>query len=105
VEGDFRHRLARYHEDPDYAFWNWNDIWLNASFRDWNIHKETSRIRCPILAVQGEQDEYGTMAQIDEIAALTPATQLLKLKECGHSPHRDQPGRLIDAVSQFVRQH
>jgi pimeloyl-ACP methyl ester carboxylesterase len=101
--GDLRARLARHHDDPDSAFRGWNDIWLDPRFRAWNIEAEMRAIRCPVLAVQGGDDEYGTMAQIDRLAALVPQARLLKLPACGHSPHRDQPDALTDAVVAFVR--
>ena len=88
---DLRERLARYHDDPDSAFCGWNDVWLDPAFRDWNIEAELARIRCPVLAVQGEDDEYGTLEQIRGIARRVPKTRLLVLPNCGHSPHRDQP--------------
>jgi pimeloyl-ACP methyl ester carboxylesterase len=102
---DLRNRLGRYHADPDSAFWGWNDIWLDPAFRSWNIEDRLSGIRCPVLAVQGEDDEYGTMAQIEGIARLVPQARLDKLAACGHSPHRDQPAALTDAVVTFLRQH
>lgn len=101
--GDLRARLARYHVNPDSAFWGWNDIWLDPAFRDWNIEADVERIRCPVLAVQGVDDEYGTMAQIDRLARRVPQTRLVKLARCGHSPQRDQPERLIEAAASFVR--
>ncbi len=97
-----RDKLARHHQDVDSAFRGWNDVWLSPEFRDWNIENEVQKIRCPVLAVQGHDDEYGTMAQIDTIASLTPRTQLLKLDHCGHSPHRDQPDALNQAVCDFI---
>jgi pimeloyl-ACP methyl ester carboxylesterase len=100
--GDLRDRLARYHADPDSAFFGWNDIWLDPAFRAWNIEAEVAAIRCPVLAVQGEDDEYGTMAQIDRLADRVPQVELVKLAGCGHSPHRDQPDRLTAAVVAFV---
>jgi pimeloyl-ACP methyl ester carboxylesterase len=102
---DLRARLARYHADPDSAFWGWNDIWLDPSFRTWTIEDDVRRIRCPLLAVQGEDDEYGTMAQIEGIARLAPHARLLSLPACGHSPHRDQPEQLADAVATFIHAH
>ena len=102
---DLKHRLARYHDDPDSAFHGWNDVWLDPAFRSWNIESCLARIRCPVLAVQGEDDVYGTMAQVDEIARLVPQARLLKLPACGHSPHRDQPKALTDAVVAFLREH
>ena len=102
---DLRQRLARYHGDPDSAFHGWNDIWLDPAFRAWNIEDCLPRIRCPLLAVQGENDEYGTMAQVDAIARLVPHARLLKLPACGHSPHRDQPAALSGAVAAFLRDY
>jgi pimeloyl-ACP methyl ester carboxylesterase len=102
---DLRARLARYHDNPDSAFWGWNDIWLHPPFRQWSIEDEIASIRCPLLAVQGLDDEYGTMEQIRGIARRVPQTQLLELADCGHSPHRDQPAALIAAVTQFIHTH
>jgi pimeloyl-ACP methyl ester carboxylesterase len=102
---DLRERLARHHADVDSAFWGWNDIWLDPAFRDWNIEALVRSIRCPLLAVQGYDDEYGTMAQIDHIALGAPHAQLLKLAGCGHSPHRDQPEALIEAAVAFFANH
>jgi pimeloyl-ACP methyl ester carboxylesterase len=102
---DLRERLARHHADVDSAFWGWNDIWLDPAFRDWNIEALLPSIRCPLLAVQGYDDEYGTMAQIDHITRGAPHAQLLKLDACGHSPHRDQPEALIAATVDFIARH
>jgi len=99
---DLRSKLARYHDDVDSAFWGWNDIWLDPAFRAWNIEALLPQINCPLLAIQGVDDEYGTMAQIDNIATQTPQAHLLKLERCGHSPHRDQAEAVIGAVRTFV---
>jgi pimeloyl-ACP methyl ester carboxylesterase len=99
---DLRMRLARYHDDPDSAFFGWNDIWLDPAFRAWNIEREMHGIRCRVLAIQGEDDEYGTMAQVDRLAYLVAQARLVKLAQCGHSPHRDQPERVVEAVVSFV---
>lgn len=102
---DLRQRLARHHDDPDSAFRGWNDIWLHPDFRAWNIERELAPITCPLLAVQGLDDEYGTLEQIHGIARRVPQTELLELPSCGHSPHKDQPAALIAAVCQFMRHH
>jgi len=100
---DLRQRLAHYHDDPDSAFYGWNRIWLHPSFRQWSIVQEVAAIRCPILAIQGLDDEYGTLEQIRGMARVLPRTQCLALADCGHSPHRDQPEALIRAVISFLR--
>jgi pimeloyl-ACP methyl ester carboxylesterase len=99
---ELRSKLARFHDDVDSAFWGWNDIWLNPTFRHWNLTQAIKTISCPLLAVQGLDDEYGTLEQIHGIKRVLPATQLLELADCGHSPHRDQPDALIDACVSFV---
>ena len=99
---DLRARLGRYHDDPDSAFRGWNDAWLSPAFRDWNIEAEIGSIACPVLAVQGEDDEYGTMEQVRAIARRLPQAEPLVLPACGHSPHRDQPERLTREAGRFI---
>jgi pimeloyl-ACP methyl ester carboxylesterase len=110
--GDLRQRLAKYHANVDCAFWQWNDIWLSPEFRSFNIEADCQNITAPILAIQGHDDPYGTMAQIDALGGteLNSSSQigqppaknlrraLLKLDQCGHSPHRDQPSLTIKAM-------
>ena len=103
---DLRQRLARHHADVDSAFRGWNDIWLHPEFRSWNITRELAAITCPLLAVQGVNDEYGTLEQIRGVARVAPQCELVELADCGHSPHKDQKDRLIEAVRHFYqRQH
>ena len=102
LQGPLRSGLAKHHADPDSAFFGWNDIWLAPAFARWNITTSLPYIRCPVLAIQGVDDVYGTMAQIDGIAAALPGTRLLKLPACGHSPHRDQPAAVIAACQGFL---
>jgi pimeloyl-ACP methyl ester carboxylesterase len=104
LQTDLRSRLARHHDDPDSAFWGWNDIWLHPTFKQWSIEREIASIACPLLAVQGVDDEYGTLEQIRGIARRLPKTRLLELANCGHSPHRDQPERLIASCVAFLRE-
>lgn len=99
---DLRQKLARHHQDPDSAFWGWNRIWLHPDFRNWRIVEDIASIQCPILAVQGLDDAYGTLEQIRGIARICPQTELVELPDCGHSPHRDQPEALIAAVQGFI---
>jgi pimeloyl-ACP methyl ester carboxylesterase len=99
---ELRSKLARFHDDVDSAFWGWNDIWLNPAFRHWNLTQAIKTISCPLLAVQGLNDEYGTLEQIHGIKRVLTHTQLLELPDCGHSPHRDQPDALIEACIAFI---
>jgi pimeloyl-ACP methyl ester carboxylesterase len=101
--GPLRQRLAPFHADVDSAFWQWNDVWLSEAFRAFDIRPELGTISAPLLAIQGEVDPYGTMTQIDDIARAVPHAQLLKLVACGHSPHRDQPEAVAQAVQAFMQ--
>lgn len=103
LDGAFRQRLAQYHVDVDSAFWGWNDIWLDPAFRNWDIREEVATITVPVLAIQGEQDEYGTLEQVDGIRRLIPQAQVLVLPQCGHSPHRDQAEQVIAESVRFIR--
>jgi len=100
--GPLRSRLAPFHADVDGAFWQWNDVWLSEAFRSYDIRQEISAIQAPLLAIQGEDDPYGTMAQIDDIASAVPHAQRVKLPRCGHSPHRDQPEAVAQAIGDFL---
>ena len=100
--GPLRARLAPFHADVDGAFWQWNDVWLSPAFRSYDIRQDIASISAPLLAIQGEDDPYGTMAQIDDIASAVPHAQLLKLPQCGHSPHRDQPEAVARAIADFL---
>jgi pimeloyl-ACP methyl ester carboxylesterase len=99
---DLPAKLAKYHDDAEGAFRGWNDAWLSPAFRDWNIEAELPLIKAPILAIQGEDDQYGTLYQIEEIARRNPRTRLFKIPECGHSPHRDHPDIVLGAVQSFL---
>lgn len=99
---DWPQKLARYHRNAPQVFSDWCDTWLAADFRDWNIESYLPAIRCPLLAIQGEDDEYATMRQIEVIAEQVPGTELLKLANCGHSPQRDQENAVLAAIAGFV---
>ncbi len=105
AEGDLKARLAKYHGDNvDCAFRGWCESWLNPEFHHWNIEAYVDRITVPVLVIQGEDDEYGTMAQLDAIAAQVGGPcELLKLPACGHSPHKDQQEKVLKALVEFVR--
>ena len=102
--GDLRDRLARHHgANVDGAFRGWNDAWLDPAFRGWNIEEYLPRVRVPSLVIQGEDDAYGTLAQVDAIerGSSGPVTRLV-LPRCGHAPHRDRPEEVVAAVAGFV---
>ncbi len=100
---DLRGKLARYHADVDSTFWGWNRIWLDPEFRRWNIEEFLTGIKCPVLAIQGLEDQYGTLAQLDAIERQIPASiRRLHLENCRHSPHRDQPELALEAVGTFI---
>ncbi len=102
LDGDRRAKLARHHADVESAFWGWNDIWLNPDFASWNIEALLPDIACPVLAIQGIDDEYGTMEQIDRLECRVRDFRRLELPDCGHSPHRDQPEAVLSAVTTFL---
>ncbi len=101
LEADLKEKLARYHDDPDSAFWGWNDIWLDPAFRAWSIEAEIGEVGCALLAVQGLEDEYGTVAQVHGIKRHAPQTEIVELPACGHSPHRDQAEALTVIATGF----
>jgi len=99
---DFPQKLGRYHAHVDETFWGWNNIWLDSEFRSWNIEEYLPAIRCPILCIQGEEDEYGTIEQVKAIQARVPSTEVMMLPNCKHSPHRDQPDAALERMAEFV---
>lgn len=99
---DLRSKLGRYHASADSAFWGWNDVWLDPAFRSWNIEDDLAAITCPVLAIQGADDEYGTLEQIYGMQRKIPDTHIVVLPQCGHSPHRDQPEALSQEAAHFI---
>jgi pimeloyl-ACP methyl ester carboxylesterase len=101
---DLAQRLARYHKNVERTFYGWNDIWLHPEFRSWNIRDAVRGITVPMLLVQGVDDEYGTLAQLDAIRedASKARIDTLVLADCGHSPHRDRAGMTLDAIAAFI---
>ena len=98
-----RDKLARHHRDADATFYGWNDIWLDPRFRSWNIEEYVRKITAPILAIQGRDDEYGTLEQLDALErdAQGPVTRIV-LEHCGHSPHRDQPEAVLASIASWI---
>lgn len=102
--GDLSTRMARHHADADATFWGWNRIWLDPRFRRWSIEPEVAAVTAPVLAIQGAQDEYGTLAQLERLRTLASVAQVdtLLLARCGHAPHRDRPETVLPAIAAFV---
>ncbi len=102
---DLRERLTRYHGDNvDCAFWGWNGAWLDEGFLDWNLEAYLAKIEVPVLLIQGKDDNYGTIRQLETIQEHLPggAEQVL-LVNCGHSPFRDRPAETLQAIAGFLQ--
>lgn len=108
IKGEFEttalpERMARYHADARRTFYGWNDIWLSPQFRDWNIEDAVARVQAPLLAIQGADDEYGTLAQLNVLAERAPApVDRIVLACCGHAPHRDRSVFVEEAVTAWL---
>ncbi len=103
---DLAQRLARYHGDQTNAvFWGWYDTWLSPAFRTWNIEACLPGVSCPVLILQGEDDEYGSENQVEAITSqVSGPVELVMLPNCGHTPHRDQQTRVAKAMVDFIKQ-
>ena len=103
-ETDLRDKLRRYHGDNvDTAFFGWNDTWLTDEFRHWNVEHCLAGVTCPVLVVQGADDQYGTERQVQAIArGVSGRAEALILPKCGHSPHLEAPESLFPAINQFI---
>jgi pimeloyl-ACP methyl ester carboxylesterase len=101
--GDLRARMARHHDDPDAAFHGWCDVWLDPAFRAWSIEADARGLTAPALLIQGADDPYGSLAQIDRIAAAVrgPAERVV-VEGAGHSPHLEAPERVLGAIRAFA---
>ncbi len=101
--GELRRRLSRYHDDADAVFRGWNNVWLSPEFRQWNIEEFLPGIACPVLAIQGVDDQYGTLKQLDAIERRVKGPfERLVLAQSGHSPHRDQEKSTLEAMARFI---
>jgi pimeloyl-ACP methyl ester carboxylesterase len=103
--GELRRSLQRHHgENVDCAFWGWNKVWLDPMFQSWNIEEYLPNIRVPVLIIQGENDEYGTMRQVEAVRrGCQGVVESVIFSDCGHSPHRDQPMSTLDVITSFIR--
>jgi len=101
---DLRERLARYHDDPDVAFRNWCDVWLDPAFRSWTLEPDAERVDCPVLLIQGADDPYGTLDQLDRIEALVRGPTRRVIVPGGHGLHREAPEQLVSEVTRFLEE-
>jgi pimeloyl-ACP methyl ester carboxylesterase len=101
-----REKLARYHgRNVDWAFWSWCNVWLSPEFRDWNVERYLPGITVPVLVLQGEDDHYGSVAQVDAIARqVSGPAETVMIPDCGHSPYLEQPEATLDAMAAFIDQ-
>lgn len=100
---DLEQRMGRHHADPAATFWGWNDIWLDPAFRDWDITDVLAGVACPVLAIQGVDDQYGTLRQLDLIeAGVHGDVQRIHLPDCGHAPHLERPDPTRGAIVAFL---
>lgn len=99
---DLRERLMRHHAEPEVAFRNWSDVWLDPAFATWSLEPDAERVTCPVLLIQGADDPYGTLAQLDLIAARVRGPVRRLVVPGGHSPHRDAPEPVLREIAAFV---
>ena len=102
LSGDLPGRLGKYHSNVQAVFSGWATAWLQPQFREWDIRSLLCAIKCPMLLIQGADDQYGSMAQIDGILAAVPRAAALKLEHCAHSPHIDQAAAVTEAIGHFL---
>jgi len=101
--GSLKARMSKHHRDPDATFYGWNDAWLASGFKGWNVAEVIDYLRIPVLAIQGRNDQYGTLAQIEEIESrIYSPVDVAILDNCRHAPHFEQPDQTLTAVSKFA---
>jgi len=93
-----RERMARHHRDAERTFRLWNDIWLAPEFRDWNIEDVLPQVTAPTLVIQGKDDQYGTLAQVEAIERGLGGPVTRAVLPCRHAPHREAPGETLRAT-------
>ena len=101
-----RERLMRRHGvNTDAMFRSWTEVWLTPEFRRWNIEEYLPSIEAPVLVVQGEGDDYGTLRQVEAVLkGVNGPAESLVLPRCGHSPHTDRPDEVLERASRFIRE-
>jgi pimeloyl-ACP methyl ester carboxylesterase len=100
--GELRERLSRHHDDPDAAFRGWCDVWLDPAFRSWTLEPDAERVECPVLLIQGSDDPYGTLDQLDRIEARVRGRVVRKVVAGGHMLHREAPQEVVRELVRFL---
>jgi pimeloyl-ACP methyl ester carboxylesterase len=104
VTGNLRQRMTRHHDDPAVTFGGWCDVWLDPEFRDWQIEDLLPGIDAPLLLIQGEDDDYGTLVQLDVIEQSVSGPVQRLVVPGGHTPQLEQPDAVLDAIVEFVEE-
>lgn len=102
VKGDLGERMRRHHDDPDAAFWGWCNVWLDPAFLDWSLEAEIRRVTAPALLIQGAEDPYGTLLQVDRIVKLASNATESYVVPGGHSPHLEHGEAVAARVAEFL---
>lgn len=103
--GDLKERLAKYHPHTDHTFLSWSNMWLNPEFRDWNIQSLLGKVKIPLLVIQGTQDEFGTLKQVEAIQKeCSGPVDVALIPGCGHRPHIELPDPTLDCTVRFIQQ-
>jgi pimeloyl-ACP methyl ester carboxylesterase len=102
TDGDLRARMARHHDDVDAAFWGWCNVWLDPAFRDWSLEEDAARVECPALLIQGRDDPYGTLEQLDRIQARVRGPVQRLVVPGGHSPQLEAADEVLAAIAAFA---
>jgi pimeloyl-ACP methyl ester carboxylesterase len=102
ASGRLRERMARHHDDPDAAFHGWCDVWLDPAFADWSLESDAEAVTAPTLLIQGADDPYGTLDQLDRIEARVRGPLRRLVVPGGHSPHLDRPEAVVAAIAEFA---
>jgi pimeloyl-ACP methyl ester carboxylesterase len=101
-DGELRARMLRHHDDPDVTFYGWCDVWLDPAFRDWSLEADAEAVTAPLLLIQGADDPYGTLDQLDRIERRARGQVQRLVVPGGHSPHLEQPDAVVEAIARFA---
>jgi pimeloyl-ACP methyl ester carboxylesterase len=101
-DGDLRARMVRHHDDPDATFHGWCDVWLDPAFRDWSLEADAEAVTAPLLLIQGADDPYGTLDQLDRVEQRVRGPVRRLVVPGGHSSHLEQPELVVEAIAEFA---